>query len=408
METASDNNYKVYEFEVSEENSFLITTKCNWGNCLFSILNKNNECISLFPSVSGKAAFVEINNAQIDIPPNGKKLLVGGYGSDTIVVLQTGGAKRYCSTIKTNRFISVKSEEYKPHLAFNKIKVLMDSSQFSAGDWRSVYPGLGYDVVYDESAELYRMFYAAYNGTITQIGTMSSSDLITWTQGDNPILTPSGIDNDPDKGGMTFPQLLHYGNQWIMYYVGYDMQGFERGEHTICYATSTDLLNWTRRGEIIDKSIFEPSGDDIQVLYRPNVRNYFGKYFMFINAGHGDASQGGDSESIYVLQSDNPISGWEYVGKCVDSTILYAESGYKICSDPCVVTNGKKFYMVCWSNEGVIGFYSDFNEFPMNWHYVGKLFTGMRPLVIPTNEKLLCVSNEGSPTVVSLYRALWN
>ena len=409
IQASADAKYKVAVIPVSEGDTYLLSNSMNFGNGLFSLLDLSLEPIYCTTSNAG-SAFTALENVVIEIPHGCYFIAISTYDNNSVVFRKVGTAKTNVRKIENTRLNSPVISSKNPFIRFKKVVDIIDASTLSADDWRKVYPALGYDVIYDEDSRLYHMYYAAYNGTITQIGHATSSNLVDWTQDvNNPILSPSGIEGDYDKGGMTFPQLLKFGNQWIMYYVGFDTQGFERGVHTICYAESSDLTTWTRKGKVLDTSDFDAS-ENINVIYRPNVRNYFGRYFMFINAGTADASIGGASESIYVFESDDPVTGWRYKGKCIDSEVIYATSEYKICSDPCVNMNGNgDFTLTCWSREGIILFNSRKDEFPLNWRYVGKLDAGIsRPLVIPTDTYAYIITNTGNADKMTLFKSLWN
>ena len=291
------------------------------------------------------------------------------------------------------------------------IKTLYDKSTLPNGDWRKGHVGMGYDVVFNEKDNKYYMAYACYSGVETAIGMATSTDMVNWTEySNNPILPPTHNGSDPDKGGLSFPQFLKYDNKWIMYYVGYDEVGFEKGVHTICYAESTDLINWTRKGKVVGLEIFTNNNIPMGVIYRPRVRNYFGRYYMFINAGEDDAAHGGASESIYVLVSDNPLKDWKYMGIAVDAEVVFADEEYKICSDPDIIYNGKEFIMTFWSYKGVHFMKSSNSEFPLKWHPIDSYFcSGLgRPVFVPTKDALYMLCNRaGAGASVSLQKSDW-
>lgn len=404
---ASDERYSICCLFVHPGDVYRIVTHVNWGNGIFLVLDSQLNKLDYFAPTIVSGTDVEFDRC-VTIPDNGFYLVVGCFQGRRIDIYNVSN-KSFERSANKDKFIPIKSDIYCPVVGFRKVKDLIVAGDLPADDWRKVYPGLGYDVIYDGDNDLYRMYYAAYNGTITQIGMMTSPDMLNWTQySNNPILTPSGVAGDPDKGGMTFPQILRFGNKYIMFYVGFDTQGFERGVHTICYAESLDLVNWTRKGRLFGTEIF-PQYEKITVLYRPNVICVLGRYYMFINAGKGDADVGGNSESVYVMCSENPLDGWRYVGKCVDSEVLYAQSNYKICSDPQVVSNGNKFFMVCWSADGIICLCCESNSFPMNWKFIGKLNAGVsRPLLVPLKNKVYLISNTNMADVVTLFESMWS
>ena len=319
----------------------------------------------------------------------------------------------YLDNKKQNNFDFIDKQDLSmPFSIPMHIKTLYDKSTIPDGDWRKGHVGMGYDVVFNEKDNKYYMAYACYSGVETAIGMATSTDMINWTEySNNPILAPTHNGSDPDKGGLTFPQFLKYDNKWIMYYVGYDEVGFEKGVHTICYAESKDLINWTRKGKVVGLEIFTNNNIPMGVIYRPRVRNYFGRYYMFINAGEDDAAHGGASESIYVLVSDNPLKDWKYMGIAVDAEVIFANEDYKICSDPDVIYNGKEFIMTFWSYKGVHFMKCNNSEFPLNWHEVTSYFcNGLgRPVFVPTEKALYMLCNRaGAGATVSLQKADWS
>ena len=233
-----------------------------------------------------------------------------------------------------------------PYNTAGFIKKLYDVDDFSVGDWRSQHVGLGYDVVYNSSDSKYYFLYSGNNGTVSSVGVATSPDMVNWTEyANNPVLTASDDSTAYDYGGATFPQLLWFDNKWIMFYVAYSERGFESGTHVIAYAESTDLINWTKKGIVLDGTEFATAGYNIGVFYRPRVRCYFGRYYMFINAGLHDASPDGSDESVFVAVSDNPLSGWKIIGKAIDATVESAGYNYQMCADPDVIFNGDVFLM---------------------------------------------------------------
>ena len=290
----------------------------------------------------------------------------------------------------------------------------MDATQMSNDDWRKGFPGLNYSIIYNENENTYYLFYAAWGGSGTNmcIGVATSTDLVNWVQNpNNPIIVPSVEDDAPDKGGMTCPNVIQVGDKYIMYYCGFSLPGFESGVHTICYATSSDLINWTKGGAILECSDFpQYKGQDIGVIYVPRVKYIFGRYYMFINAGVGDAAPNGPSENIYVAVSDNPISGWSVLGLLLDSEKLYPAAEYKIIADPDLIYNGNHFIMVTHGTAGLVLWGCPMNEFPMNWKPIGTIkgAYGIRPLFVPINDNIYLITNsDGEQKKVTLFRTNW-
>jgi len=99
-------------------------------------------------------------------------------------------------------------------------------------------------VLYD--GQIYKMWYAGYNGITVQIGYATSPDGITWTKADsiNPVLgtSPGGYWDD---AGVFDPRVLLTDSTYQMWYMGYDGT---RGR--IGYATSYDGITWNKADSV--------------------------------------------------------------------------------------------------------------------------------------------------------------
>jgi hypothetical protein len=174
------------------------------------------------------------------------------------------------------------------------------------------------------------------------------------------------------------------------------------------------LLTFTRKGAVLTREDFVNAGvwdaSSLEagkgVIYRPKVVCIYGRYYMFINGGpQGDANVGGPNENIYVAVSDNPTKDWKVVKECLSAEYLYSADNYKICSDPDILIFDDYFYMFFWSNYGICVSRSRIDNFPISWEYLGSVCSGIRPLVIPTKDKLYLVVNTDNATKVKLYCA---
>ncbi|MDD5066372.1 MAG: hypothetical protein PHF84_04940, partial [bacterium] len=95
-----------------------------------------------------------------------------------------------------------------------------------------------------------KMIYTAYDGFQTSLGKAESPDGFTFTRHPSPVL--SAGTNVYDRYGVDSPELFRKSGQYYITYNGSD-NGATAGN--ICLASSPDLINWTRYGEI-----FQPSG----------------------------------------------------------------------------------------------------------------------------------------------------
>lgn len=316
-----------------------------------------------------------------------------------------------------NKFYCIDdSRLIKPFKEFNFVKDIVDSSTLEDNDERKTYPGLGYDVTIDTSG-VYHLYSSAYSETVgyAVINHYTSLDMENWTY-KGIMLRPSSNNEDPDSGSVTFPQILKVSeNKWIMYYVGFDAKGFERGNHSVCYAESINLYNWNRKGKILDVTSFVNDGvwneESLQkgVIYRPRVRAINGRYYMFINGGpNGAANVNGPNENIYYAVSDSPTRGWKVIGEIVNAESVYPNKNYKIISDPDVITDGQNYLMSCWSSEGIVFFYSRADKFPFCWEKLPYIIGGyMRPLLVPRGNGLYLFVNKNDGKKISLFFSEW-
>jgi len=77
-------------------------------------------------------------------------------------------------------------------------------------------------VLYHQDQEIYRMWYAGYDGSNVRIGYATSSDGISWSKHtSNPILD-LGPDGTWDSNGVSDPTVVFNPNTYHMWYTGYD------------------------------------------------------------------------------------------------------------------------------------------------------------------------------------------
>lgn len=235
--------------------------------------------------------------------------------------------------------------------------------------------GLGYDVVYDPSTNLYTMLYAAWNGFGNQnngthdVGLATSKDLITWTKYvSNPVFGKSGTPGTFDSAGVTFPQLLFddADSLYHMYYIGFPNKGFEKGQSKIGHATAKSLYGpWSRD---LTPVMQAPSGwlAAGDYIFRPTVVKEKSKYYMFFNGGpYGNERIGvATSSSAYgpFTALDTPVTYGKIAPWAKDS----------FASDPDVFKYKGKWYMTYWaraiSDNADIGLsWTTPEEFPNNW-----------------------------------------
>lgn len=143
----------------------------------------------------------------------------------------------------------------------------------------------------------------------------------TWTKyGSNPVLQESG--SGADANGVTGPFLWIEGSGAVgdltyhLFYIGLTGTGYEGGTASLCHATSTDLVTWTRLGQIIAPTSGWRSSN---VYHCSIVQTADLTYHMFVNAKGSHESIGyassTDLASWTVDDANSPVldvgTGWE-------------------------------------------------------------------------------------------------
>ena len=118
---------------------------------------------------------------------------------------------------------------------------------------------------------IYRATDITSNGSqgryINSFGYAVSEDGMHFTRRDEPIM----VNNIPQEArGPEDPRIVKMGDAFLMMYTGYG--GRFPGDYRISLATSTDLLNWERKGVMLDEANKDAS------LFPEKVG---GKYIMF-------------------------------------------------------------------------------------------------------------------------------
>lgn len=119
----------------------------------------------------------------------------------------------------------------------------------------------------------YVMWFTGYDGAQLRIGRATSPDGVAWTVSPaEPVLSPgaaTGFDNKAVAG----PHALRVGDQWLLWYGGYDTSKTNPGPYRVGVATSTDGVAWQKAGVSLDLPAAGPdawSTRDPAVLPRPD------------------------------------------------------------------------------------------------------------------------------------------
>ena len=115
---------------------------------------------------------------------------------------------------------------------------------------------------------MYKMWYTGWDAAMrTKTGLAESNDGKTWNKyngNGGPVLTWGGP-TDPDKTDAGMPYVIKENGVYKMWYTASDNSGVT---WTLCYATSTDGINWTKHGKVVDIS---PGKFDSRGVTGPSV-----------------------------------------------------------------------------------------------------------------------------------------
>lgn len=142
-------------------------------------------------------------------------------------------------------------------------------------DWEK--GGLYKECLLEHEGTFY-LFYNAKNKNkgrwVEQTGVAFSKDLAQWTRYEhNPVLpvTPDGW----DSGFASDPCVLRNGDEWVMYYFGFNFKHAQEG-----LALSRDLLNWEKYPEPIIR-VGEAGSVDSVFAHKPSVITHNGVLYHF-------------------------------------------------------------------------------------------------------------------------------
>jgi len=104
-----------------------------------------------------------------------------------------------------------------------------------------------------------------------QTGAAVSSDMAAWERIPGPLV-PNGVEGAIDDRFASDPCVLRDGDTWVMFYFGLSSDG--RARET--YATSPDLVTWTRSEHVL-VDVGEPGTVDSAYAHKPAVITHDGR-----------------------------------------------------------------------------------------------------------------------------------
>lgn len=209
--------------------------------------------------------------------------------------------------------------------------------------------------------------YRHHNGSIrASVGFYESTNLTSWMRSSIPTFQPTDVPGDPDQNGCTGGTLYYEKGTYYLFYIGLTQPGYEGGVKSLCLATSTDMVNWTRRGVVISPNPSTPWRN--AAIWHPSLVRHNGRYYCFFNADGGAGN-----ESIGYATSPNLLS-WT-VDDANSPLLTKRGSGWEaqFVGDPSVYKIGNTWYMKYF---GVGANYSSASDgiattteaqFPLGW-----------------------------------------
>lgn len=173
----------------------------------------------------------------------------------------------------------------------------------------------------------YKMWYTGHDGSAYQICYANSTDGINWTR--YGIVLPKGELGDYDSVHAAFASVIYDSGQYKMWYSGKDGSSWR-----ILYATSPDGISWTKQGLAIDLGAYgEP--DDV-LAYTPSVLKTT-EYEMWYTGRDGYTerilyanSSDGLNWSKHGIVVDMDYKGAYDHQRAISPNVLYVDGQYEM------------------------------------------------------------------------------
>jgi len=133
-----------------------------------------------------------------------------------------------------------------------------------------------------------------------------------------------------------------------LYYVWYSKGRITTGyDATIWYATSTDGIQWTEKGEALQKGT-EGSWEGASV-FTPNILESDGKYYLFYTGTSQPYKKGSftPDSKIGVAVSDSPIGPWQRSedNPVIRNSSLITDFDSHLVDDACIIKRDGKYWL---------------------------------------------------------------
>lgn len=194
------------------------------------------------------------------------------------------------------------------------------------------------------AGERYKMWYAGqyFNAYRYDIGYATSPDGMNWTKQNTPVLSV-GTAAEWDNGFLEGPSVIKAGNQYQMWYCGYDATvngSTTDGQANIGLATSGDGINWTKYAGNPVLSV-TPGNWDAVYVQDPHVLYENGQYLMWFGGNNVD----GYGQKVGYATSPDGINWTKFAGNPVLNTGNSGEWDASTASFPSVLNDNGTYKM---------------------------------------------------------------
>lgn len=201
-------------------------------------------------------------------------------------------------------------------------------------------------IIFDEKLQKFVMVYTAYavDHSASSIGWATSDDLITWSK-QGELIKPSGLASNGDQYGMTGPAIYYYDGLYYLYYLGLNGSGYEGEPINMCLATTASLTSPSWTYRGI-KIPIQSSGWANEAIYHANIFTYNNKWWIFFNAR--GSIEGVSAERFGYATSDSIDGDWTVSSDRVSKNLEVHETFIR-AADPAVFEFNGLLYVFFFS-----------------------------------------------------------
>ena len=192
-----------------------------------------------------------------------------------------------------------------------------------------------------------------------------------------PILEPSGKEGDFDRYGVDNMRICRHNGKFYCFYIGFDGSGYRTA-----LAVSEDLLNWEKKGVVLDAGSGRPWDTngraiscllcDVDLYGNRELIKHNGKYWLFYHAYPGVGYEVGAAANGIAWSTDEELLEWHCEEEpvftkgalgCWDGDGMYSTWIVPHDGKYLLYYNGKKYTENAWNEQVGVAFSDSFH----NW-----------------------------------------